>query len=62
MNSHWKLPLAALAAALLSGSALAADLSSGGPTGIDIVSPWQVRLRALGVLTQDSGSVDGVAG
>ena len=62
MNLHWKLPLAALAAALLSGSAMAADLSSGGPTGIDIVSPWQVRLRALGVLTQDSGSVDGVAG
>ncbi len=25
-------------------------------------SPWQVRLRALGVVTRDKGSVDGIAG
>jgi outer membrane protein len=25
-------------------------------------SPWQLRLRALGVVTDDSGSVDGIAG
>ncbi|MGV8936459.1 MAG: OmpW/AlkL family protein [Allorhizobium sp.] len=25
-------------------------------------SPWQIRLRALGVITNDHGSVDGVAG
>ncbi|SHL48836.1 OmpW/AlkL family protein [Roseibium suaedae] len=26
------------------------------------LSPWQIRVRALGVITQDDGSVDGVAG
>lgn len=58
-----KRPLAVLASVLLmTGSAYAADFSGNGPTGIDIVSPWQVRLRALGVLPQDSGSVTGVAG
>lgn len=25
-------------------------------------SPWQIRLRALGVITEDSGSVDGIPG
>lgn len=62
---------AALAAAL----ALAAPsvASAADPTAPDLApvpevaapaaaSPWQVRLRALGVFTRDSGSVDGVAG
>ncbi len=25
-------------------------------------SPWQLRLRALGVITENDGSVDGIAG
>lgn len=46
--------------------ALAADLGEGAPQDpvnqIKTVSPWQVRVRALGVITEDSGSVDGVSG
>lgn len=44
----------------------AADLAGEAPSSevepIKTQSPWQVRVRALGVITQDSGSVDGVAG
>jgi outer membrane protein len=46
---------------------LAADLTPA-PTAalteetLSAASPWQVRVRALGVVTHDSGSVDGVAG
>jgi outer membrane protein len=29
---------------------------------MDVASPWQLRLRALGVVTRDSGHVDQVAG
>ncbi|HLP67022.1 MAG TPA: OmpW family protein [Rhizobium sp.] len=29
---------------------------------IGAVSPWQIRVRGLGVITNDEGSVDGVAG
>lgn len=29
---------------------------------VDALSPWQIRVRGLGVITHDSGSVDGVAG
>ncbi len=38
------------------GSALAAD-ATGAPAA---QSPWQVRLRALGVITEDSGHVNGI--
>lgn len=46
-------------------SALAADLRPAPASPEATVaerSPWQVRLRALGVITRDSGSVDGVPG
>ncbi|MBD8893067.1 OmpW/AlkL family protein [Roseibium litorale] len=46
--------------------AAAADMPSAQDTSDVTVfkqlSPWQIRVRALGVITQDSGSVNGVAG
>lgn len=53
---------------LLSGVAQAADLTAPEPAQAaqEAVaaahSPWQVRVRALGVIPNDSGSVNGVAG
>lgn len=53
---------------LLSSAAAAADLAplqeSAPAATADIasLSPWQIRVRGLGVFTNDSGSVDGVAG
>lgn len=56
---------AAAVFAIFAQSALAADLgpapTSPEPAALER-SPWQVRLRALGVITRDSGSVDGVPG
>ena len=41
---------------------MAADLTQlGAPVPVEM-SPWQVRLRALGVITDDSGSADGIPG
>ena len=60
--------LAASAVFLISaGIASAADLApaAAAPEAVAVapgLSPWQVRVRGLGVITQDSGSVDGVAG
>jgi outer membrane protein len=42
----------------VAGQAAAADVTARSPD----LSPWQVRVRALGVITNDSGSVDGVPG
>lgn len=57
--------LAASAAVVLFGEvALAADLTAA-PEAVAVapgLTPWQVRIRALGVITNDSGSVNGVAG
>ncbi|MBH0236976.1 OmpW family protein [Methylobrevis sp. L22] len=62
---------ATLAAAVaLAGPSVAAAADPTAPEVIpagemalpEAVSPWQVRLRALGVITRDSGAVDGVAG
>ncbi|MDX5594562.1 OmpW family protein [Pseudovibrio sp. SPO723] len=56
------------AAAMLAttGQALAADLSPQQDAVMAAAasqkSPWQIRVRALGVITEDSGSVDGIAG
>ncbi|TRL39034.1 OmpW/AlkL family protein [Rhizobium straminoryzae] len=56
------------ASVLLSGAAHAADVTTAAPqapVAQDVVSaksPWQVRLRALGVVPNDKGSVNGVAG
>jgi outer membrane protein len=47
---------AASLSALFAYQASAADLAPAEQ------SPWQVRLRALGVITNDSGSVDGLPG
>lgn len=51
---------AAVFAAVLcvAGQAAAADVTAGSPEP----SPWQVRVRTLGVVTKDSGSVGGVPG
>lgn len=61
--------LAASAAIVLFGQiAVAADMTGApeaAPVATEIapaLSPWQVRVRGLGVITQDSGSVNGVAG
>ncbi|MFS8113271.1 OmpW family protein [Rhizobium jaguaris] len=45
-------------------TAEAADLTGAQPAAPAATSqsPWQIRLRALGVTTRDSGHVDGVAG
>lgn len=64
-------PIAALAAStallLMAGVSAAADLApaTAAPEAVAVapgLSPWQVRVRGLGVITQDSGSVNGVAG
>ncbi|MBS9720852.1 OmpW family protein [Tianweitania sp. BSSL-BM11] len=61
-----KTSAAALTSALLllCAPAMAADLSAFDQPGalVEAPGPWQVRLRALGVLTEDEGSVDGIAG
>ncbi len=49
------------------GAATAADVAAttapAAPAdAFNTQSPWQIRLRALGVITNDSGRVDGIAG
>lgn len=55
------------AAMLVSANAMAADLTPAAPAptaeeAIAAASPWMLRVRGLGVITNDSGSVDGVPG
>jgi outer membrane protein len=55
------------ATVVLSGAVQAADMAplAPAPVASDAVSaksPWQVRVRALGVIPNDKGSVNGVAG
>lgn len=54
---------------LLAPAALAADIAplmepvpEAATSAVAASSPWQVRVRGLGVITNDSGSVNGVAG
>jgi outer membrane protein len=54
---------------LLAPAALAADIApllepapEAATEAVASPSPWQIRVRGLGVITHDSGSVDGVAG
>lgn len=59
--------LAGVLAGGVASSAQAADLTpvSAAPDAIDRLttrSPWQIRVRALGVITRDDGSIDGAAG
>jgi outer membrane protein len=60
--------LLSAATVLLSGTVQAADLAPlaqepvAQDVGAEAQSPWQIRVRALGVITNDEGSVNGVAG
>lgn len=54
-----ELTIAAAALALLAGPAFAADAGTGAQDG---VGPWQVRVRALGIMTENDGSVHQVPG
>ena len=55
--------IVAIAAALsFSGSASAADVQSAKPVVQEAQSPWQIRVRALGVVPRDKGHVNGVHG
>ncbi|QRG07692.1 OmpW family protein [Xanthobacter dioxanivorans] len=57
--------LAAGMAALTAGSAVAADLSTPvykAPVVEEAQSPWQIRVRALYVMPEDGGSVNGIWG
>ena len=56
-----------VAAMLGSADAIAADMTQAAPAptaeeAIAAASPWMLRVRGLGVITNDSGSVDGVPG
>ncbi len=51
----------ALAVVTLAGPAAAADLT-GIAAPVEYQSPWQIRLRGFGVLTEDDGYVGGVNG
>jgi outer membrane protein len=71
MKEHGKsrLALAGMVAGLLliGNQALAADLEermAPPEATVDFAaqSPWQIRVRGLGVITDDSGSVNGIAG
>jgi outer membrane protein len=54
----------ALAAAAISAPAIGADLTPlyKAPPPVEVWSPWQIRVRALSVLPQSSGSTVNVAG
>lgn len=58
--------LAATALATIGAPAVAADLPAKGPVykapAFEPWNPWMIRVRALGVVTRDSGNVDQVAG
>ena len=53
---------AAIVFASFGHAALSADLAPSAGSPVATQSPWQVRLRALGVVTRDNGSVDGIPG
>ena len=63
---HHRLRLRGMFAAIVFASfgqaALCADLTPPADAPAAAQSPWQVRLRALGVITRDNGSVDGISG
>ncbi|MBB3463663.1 OmpW/AlkL family protein [Rhizobium sp. BK377] len=52
---------AAIVFASFGHAALSADLAPSAGSPMATQSPWQVRLRALGVITRDNGSVDGIS-
>jgi outer membrane protein len=62
-SNRIQLLLAAFGLMMTTGLATAADMAAadGTPT-TTAQSPWQIRLRALGVITRNSGRVDGIDG
>lgn len=59
--------LAGASAAFFAFGAAAADMAPvtaapGADPVVSQVSPWQIRVRGLGVVTHDKGSIDGVGG
>ncbi len=62
----WSAIIAAGFGALVAGEAAAADLSAAPAYKAPVVeaplSPWQIRVRALGVIVEDKGRVDGIPG
>lgn len=67
----WVVAVASLVAAsamnTVSMPAVAADIPAAAPVykapaALEVWNPWMIRLRALGVVTRNSGSVDGVPG
>jgi len=53
---------AAIVFASFGHAAFSADMAPSAGSPVATQSPWQVRLRALGVITRDNGSVDGISG
>jgi outer membrane protein len=64
MQKTTKRSWAILAAIFLTAApAVAADVSTpAAPEAAAAHNPWQVRVRALGVITEDEGNVDGIPG
>jgi outer membrane protein len=61
--NHIRLLLAAGTLAMTTGFAAAADMTAADGAPVTAAqSPWQIRLRALGVITRNSGRVDGIDG
>ncbi len=59
--------VAAIALAAIGQAAAAADLTppaaaAAEAADVEALGPWQIRLRALGVITRDSGHVNGIDG
>ena len=50
------------AVAGLAGPASAADLAYKAPPAVEVWNPWLVRVRALGIVTRDSGRIYQVSG
>ncbi len=67
MKVNWVMGLMASAAIMVpTGQAFAADLPTPQEEAYTAAasekSPWQIRVRALGVVTEDNGSVDAIPG
>lgn len=66
MNTRGLLAATAFAAVCFAAPATAADIGAKpmykAPPVIEAWNPWMIRLRALGVITRDSGYVDQVVG
>lgn len=66
-NRHIATLMATVASIVAGTSAMAADLAPLAPAptaeeAIAAASPWMIRVRGLGVITHDSGTINGVPG